>query len=241
MCGADLGAETIEDFGDVFVAHCGDVHADLPYPEDAVRAFGQSLARMTGSSERLDAIGTVEVHRVTADRVDDWLDFFDHDAMVLNPENGSCYCLEAHEYGSGHEIPYPDWRARRAAMADRLRDGSTVGYLAYVDGRPAGWVNASARCDYAMHRRNDDADASTVAIACFAIAPPYRGHGLATMLLDRVIADASGRGAAAVEAYPVIEGETSSQFRGPRSLYDERGFSEVAVRQRDAVVRLELS
>jgi GNAT superfamily N-acetyltransferase len=238
MCGATVEGEDIDRFGEAWMGHCADLHADLPYPPMAVRAFGDGLARMTGGAERLDAIGAVEVHRVTPDRVDDWLDLFDHDVMVGHAENASCYCLESHERGSGDEIPYGDWRARRAAMADRLRTGATVGYLAYVDGAPAGWVNASMRGDYSLHRRNDTGDDCTVGIACFAVAPPFRGHGLATKLLDRVVADAGSRGATAVEAYPFNEGVPSaSHFRGPRPLYDHLGFTEVRVRQHDTVLR----
>ena len=244
MCATELAAESIEAFGDAFVAHCDEAHGDLPFPEPAVRAFGESMARMTGSVERLDALGTVEVHRVTPDRIDDWLDLFDHRAMVDVPQNGACYCLEPHEVGGDEpEIPYPEWRTRREAMVERLRDGRTVGYLAYVDGTAAGWVNASRRCDYGMFRRGDAEDETTIGIACFAIAPPYRRHGLSRSLLERVLADAAERGATAVEAYPLKpdDGEAWSSFRGPRSLYDGAGFSEVAVRQRDTVVRRTIS
>jgi GNAT superfamily N-acetyltransferase len=235
-----MDAESIETFGDVFVAHCTEAHADLPFPEPAVRAYGQSMARMTGPAERLDDLGTVEIHPVTAERIDDWLHLFDHDLFVTTPENGSCYCLEPHEIGgTAPHVPWTDWQARRAAMAERLRAGTTYGYLAYVDGRPAGWVNASMRCDETLFRRGDDADDTTVGIACFAIAPPYRGHGLAPQLLERVVADAAARGAAAVQAYPFNEA-AGSGFRGARSMYETHGFTQVALRQRDAVLQLKL-
>lgn len=133
-------------------------------------------------------------------------------------------------------------RPRRPAVSargDPFRDGTTQGYLAYVDGRPAGWVNASARGDYALFRRGDDEDACTVGVACFAIAPPYRGHGLAKALLDRVIDDASSRGVEWVEAYPFNPGsdDPGPDFRGARSMYIERGFTEVKARAHDTVVR----
>ena len=111
--------------------------------------------------------------------------------------------------------------------------------VAYVDGEVAGWVNASRRCEYSLFRRNDDEDATTVGVSCFAIAPPYRGHGIAKRLLDRVVADAGERDASWIEAYPFNEGRESDNldFRGPRSIYDARGFTEVKVRHRDTVVR----
>lgn len=124
-------------------------------------------------------------------------------------------------------------------MIERFRAGTTQGYLAYVDGRPAGWVNASTRDEYALFRRGDDEDACTVGVSCFAIAPPYRGHGVAKALLDRVLADASARQAQWVEAYPFNprSDDPGPEFRGVRSMYDGRGFTEVKVRARDTVVR----
>lgn len=238
MCGAPVEAPDLAGYGDAFLAHVRDAHPDLPFPDTAVRGYGQGLARTTGSTERLEVIGEVTVHPVTEDRITDWLDLFDHRVMAGTPQNASCYCLESHELGSGDEIPYGDWEARRAAMVERLRTGATVGYLAYVDGTAAGWVNASLRRDYSIFRRGDDADGDTIGVACFAIAPPYRGHRVAAALLARVIDDARARGAAAVEAYPMLGDEPT--FRGAPGLYDDAGFTPVKVRQRDTVVRLEV-
>lgn len=241
LCGtASVTADDIDAFGDAFLAHCSTAHGDLPYPDELKRAYGQSLARQTGPTERLDALGTVELHPVTEERIDDWLDLFDHRAFTTNIENGGCYCLEPHEIGRPAEehVPWTDWRARRAAMVERLRAGTTFGYLAYVDGVAAGWVNASKRVDCSMFRRGDDDDAASVSVSCFAIAPPYRGHGLAQQLLAQVVADAAQRDASWVEAYPFNgDGGQGSGFRGGRVMYDAAGFTAVKVRERDTVVR----
>ena len=74
---------------------------------------------------------------MTKDRIDDWLRFFDHDAFAGNPDWASCYCLEPHVPATP-EQPERAWRETRATVAERLRGGTTFGYLAYVDGRPAG-------------------------------------------------------------------------------------------------------
>jgi len=237
MCDAPLSAADIDAFGDVFVAHCAEVHADLPYPEEAIRNYGEGMARMTGSTERLPSIGSVEVHPVTEDRIDDWLDLFDHDVFAGYPQWSSCYCSEPHRFTGEEGSNTGTWREKRAYMIDALRDGRSFGYLAYVDGRVAGWVNASKRADYALFRRGDAEDADTIGVSCFAISPPYRGHGVARVLLDRVVADAGARGARWIEAYPFNEAHDAPNFRGDRRLYDDRGFTEVKVRTRDTVVR----
>lgn len=81
---------------------------------------------------------------------------------------------------------------------------------------------------------------SVIGVSCFVIAPPFRRHGIASALLDRVIADASVRGASWVEGYPHNASETrdARHFRGPRSMYDARGFTAIEVREHDTVVRL---
>lgn len=141
-----------------------------------------------------------------------------------------------------HAWTYPEQALRNYAMVERLRGGATFGYLAYVDGRPAGWVNASLRSDYGLYRSVDPAGPdprSVIGVSCFVIAPPFRRHGLASTLLDRVITDASACGPSWIEGYPHNEPEESDarHFRGPRSLYDARGFQPLEVRERDTVVR----
>ena len=240
-CGAAIEGDDLTEYGLVGLAHVRAEHADtVPYPDMAVRNYFEGEARMTGSADRLDEIGEVEVHAVTEDRIDDWLALFDFDMSVGTPQNSGCYCLEPHEVVPGEPLPeFGHWTERRAAMVERLRDGSTVGYLAYVDGRPAGWVNASMRGDYAMFRRGDEHD---------------RRHHRRRLLRDRtavsrarhcstaarrvLVADASERGATAVEAYP-INADLAAGSGLPRSrrMYAAAGFTDVAVRSRDTVVR----
>ncbi len=179
---------------------------------------------------------------MTGDRVDDWFRFFDHDAFADNPDCASCYCLEPHA-PAPPEMPERPWRETRAAMGRRFRDGTTFGYLAYVDGRPAGWINASLRSRYGLFETVDPdgpEPGTVIGVSCFVIAPPFRRHGIASALLDRVIADAPARGASLIEGYPDNNPEAGdpSYFRGPRSLYDSRGFEPVEVRERDTVMRL---
>ena len=240
-CGAAIEADDIDAYSEAFLAHVRAGHPDWPYPDQAVRNVGAGVIRLAGApTERLGAIGIVEVHPVTEDRIDDFLDLFDHKVFAGFPQWSACYCLEPHEVlPDGTNPGMRPWRERRAAMAERLRSGTTVGYLAYVDGAVAGWVNASRRGDYSLFRGGDEDDECTIGVSCFAIAPPYRGHGLAKALLDRVVADASERDATWIEAYPFNGGREGANpdFRGPRSIYDERGFTEVEVRRRDTVVR----
>jgi GNAT superfamily N-acetyltransferase len=244
QCGTTIAGDDVDALGDVFLAHVRAEH-DLPYPDQAIRNYAAATQRLTGPSEPVDDVADLAVFPVTEDRIDDWLRFFDHDAFVGKPEWAACYCLEPHVTDPAADPAAgepPHWAANRAAMVERLRSGRTFGYLGYVDGTPAAWVNASTRNEYALYRRGPDAepaDEQVVGVSCFVVAPPYRGHGIAGLLLDRVLADARRRGADWVEAYPFAEAseDAAANFRGPRSLYDARGFEAVKERSRDVVVR----
>jgi GNAT superfamily N-acetyltransferase len=244
-CDALIEADTSDAIADAFVAH-GQASHTWTYPEEAIRNYarnyGEATERLTGDKERLPEIADVTVHPVTEDRIGDWLRFFDHDGFADNPDWASCYCLEPHVPATP-AMPERAWRETRRTVAERLRGGSTFGYLAYIGGRAAGWVNASLRSEYGLYRDVDpngpDAK-SVIGISCFVVAPPFRRHGVASALLNRVIADASARGAAWIEAYPRNDPEAgdAAHFRGPRSMYDARGFEPVRVRECDTVVRL---
>jgi len=244
-CDAVIEAPDVDSVVDEFAAH-GQKDHTWAAPEEAIRNYARNYAeacqRLSGDTTRRAEIGEVAVHPVTEDRVGDWLRFFDHDGFAGNPSWASCYCLEPH-VPAPPEQPERAWRETRAIMAERLRRGTTFGYLAYADGQPAGWVNASLRSECGLYRlvQGGGPPASAViGVSCFVIAPPFRRHGIAATMLDRVIADAAGRGASAVEGYPHNKPDQSDagHFRGSRSMYDARGFVPVEVRQHDTVMRL---
>lgn len=246
-CQTKITAKDQESLGDALVAHARSQH-EWPYSDQAIRNYAAATQRLTGPGERLESIGEVAVQEVTEERIDDWLYFFDHDAFVGMPEWAACYCLEPHvrHPSKPQEGDDPDWRDNREAMASRLKCGSSVGYLAYVDGSPAGWVNASMRSTYNLYQGVDPEGPEpecVIGVSCFIVAPPYRQHGLAEALLDRVISDAADRGAEWIEAYPFNEvaDTDAGNFRGPRSMFDERNFEPVEVRGRDTVVRRAVS
>ena len=243
-CGEMVSGEDADGVEAAMLGHGRERHG-WDYPEQAVRNYARNYVdaaeRLTGSTVRLDSIGAVEVRPVGGERIDDWLAFFDHDGFAGNPDWASCYCLEAHE-PAPPEMPDRPWRQSRRTMIERLRAGSTFGYLAYAEGQPAGWVNASLRADFRFYSDIDPSGPpprSVISVSCFVVAPPFRKHGVASALLDHVVAEAPGRGAQWIEGYPhnaPREGD-AGHFRGPRSLYEARGFMPVEVRERFAVMR----
>ena len=243
-CAAIVQADDSEGAARAFLAHAREKH-QWSYPEAAIRTYAINYAeaeeRLSPATQRLDKISAVTVHPVTEDRVPDWLEFFDHDGFAGNPGWASCYCLEPH-VPSTPEQPERPWRESRAAMCDRLLKRVAAGYLAYVESECVGWVNASFRSDYGLYRDVDPKGPqpqSVIGVSCFVIAPPYRRHGIASALLDRVIADAAARGALWVEGYAHNnpEGNDAGHFRGPRSMYEARGFQVIEKKERFTVMR----
>lgn len=241
---ATIAGDDMQSFGDAFIVHVRERHPEWPFPDVAIRNYAEATQRATGPTERLEAIGDVEIHPVTEDRIGDFLAFFDRDAFPDNFAWAACYCTEPHllDPAAPAATEGRTWQSNREHMAGRLKGGGSFGYLAYVDGRVGGWVNASKRSDYALFREEPGAspdDGDVVGISCFVIGPPYRRHGLSRRLLERVVADAAGRGVAWVEAYPFNEGAQSwgPDFRGARTMYDAMGFEPVDVRERYTVVR----
>jgi len=76
-------------------------------------------------------------------------------------------------------------------------------------------------------------------VACFVIAAPYRGHGVASKLLQVAIERLRARGLRAVEAYPSRESDDSAQsnYRGPLDMYLRAGFEPYRELERHVVVR----
>lgn len=248
-CEQTISASDLSGLGSAYLTHARTRH-DWPYPDQAIRNYAEATQRLTGATERLPAISDPMIQPVSCDRIEDWLEFFDHDAFVGKPEWAGCYCLEPHVRpapGREDELEVKPWREARAVMRERICRGDTFGYLAYVDDRPAGWVNASKRSDYSLYYRSDDNAAAmdataVIGVSCYIVAPPYRRHGIASRLLNRVIQDAPDRRAGWIEAYPFNDPEDTDahNFRGPRSMYEERGFEPVEVRERDTILRLKV-
>jgi GNAT superfamily N-acetyltransferase/uncharacterized protein YndB with AHSA1/START domain len=194
---------------------------------------------------RLDEIGTLEIHDVTPDRVGDYQAFFDHDAFRDYPAWQFCYCMETHFAGSADEQAARTAADNRRDMSRMIADGQVTGLLAYADGKAVAWCNygPTTRLAGLMHKLHlDPAEQEHVgSIACFVVAAPYRGHGLARQLLDAACDRLAARGLEWVEAYPGKAGDSpQSQYRGPLAMYIAAGFEPFRETDRQAVVRKRL-
>ena len=134
---------------------------------------------------------------------------------------------------------------------------TTSGFVAYVDGEPAGWVAVEPRTAYPKLRTlaasrgaagtEDKDDDGVWAVTCFAVRKGYRGRGLTYPLAEATIDFARERGARALEAYPMItqpgrEITWGELHVGARQVFEDAGFTEVShPTPRRVVMRIELS
>lgn len=193
---------------------------------------------------RLDEIGDVTVEPVTPERLDDFLDFFDHRAFADNPSWGECYCFEHRFAGDDRESAARTGAENRRDMSAAIADRRAHGLLAYVDGRAIGWCSAAPKAE--ILRLPVDREPAAIdgigVINCVVIASPYRRHGVARRLVEAAGDYLAGIGCAVAEAYPVKEMNSDAHgFYGPLEIYRELGYETYRDLPRRLVVRKQLS
>lgn len=175
---------------------------------------------------------SLEIRELTPERVEDYLAFFDHDAFTDNPRWAACYCMFPHVTSEGAEWSARSAAVNRAAKRELICAGKAKGWLAYVDGKPVGWLNAAPRVSLARYREAEelpraDADVSG-SIVCFIIAQPYRRQGIATRLLDAAIEEFRRKGLRYAEAFTTSAPQSDAEAHvGPLSMYLRAGFEPV--------------
>jgi GNAT superfamily N-acetyltransferase len=160
---------------------------------------------------------------------------FDDVATMLGPKRPDanvCWCLS-------YRIPSKENQAlvgpaRRERVRQLLDDGP-VGVLAYDGDEVVGWGAVAPRADttFARNRKIPHVDDLPVwAVWCIRVRPGHRKQGIAHHLLEGAVEFARGRGAPAIEGYPVDNrGEKvdlTMAYVGTRSLFERAGFQKVA-------------
>ncbi len=175
----------------------------------------------------------IKIRKLTPELTEDYLHFFDVTPHSTGKSEHRCYCVcWASTKGELEACETADMRRETAHRY--IENHYIQGYLAYAEDSVIGWCNANVKSDcyeciswqmFMKNIRRDDRNVKSV--FCFAVAPEYRGKGIAGMLLSRVCEDAEKEGFDFVEAYPNISFIDEEQdFMGPVGMYEKMGFIE---------------
>ena len=187
---------------------------------------------------------------LTAELIPVYLDYFDRLAFSKSDVNGPCYCTCPTQSSEEIDRMVSEFAGdvkgtlRRYAES-MLEEGRIYGYLAFDGETAVGWCNAADKGAYVPNRYQFIPDfayqneaGKTMAIVCFSIAPDYRGKGVSTALLERVVSDAKAAGYDAVEGYAHIrKAQEEFDFKGPEKLYAKLGFTLAAEQDGVALMR----
>lgn len=187
----------------------------------------------------------INIKPLSAELIDDFMDFFDHKAFCDNPEWAGCYCYY-HQY----EKSLDEWCKRtsednRSAAVESIKSGKMKGCMAYVDNMPVGWCNANRKTEFNLLVKGVKAqenERNICSIVCFIVAPEHRRKGIASMMLDFICTQSQKQGFDAIEAYPAknVQGDAHN-YHGPLQMYLSAGFSVVGATEEFDVVRKDIS
>jgi GNAT superfamily N-acetyltransferase len=193
----------------------------------------------------------ITIRPLTPDLSADYFDLFENRAFIDNSPF-RCYCqvyqmTKEQQTTALANVDGADMgRVSRAVAEQQIASGILRGYLAFVDGVAIGWCNANDKANYPVESCTGacfhaPAEKREKAVVCFEIAPDFRGKGVATALLQRVLDDAKAEGYTAVDGFPVAREERYEwDCAGPVRLYEKAGFVKVAEQDGCMVMRREL-
>ena len=159
-------------------------------------------------------------------------------ALALCPDNK----LRPKEAFAKFPVEERAHRLREQTACGHPESETTSGLVAFLDREPVGWCAVEPRPGYEGLVRNnrvpwegrteDKTDRTVWAVTCVLVRAGFRGRGIAYALARAAISFAGGRGARALEAYPLLTtpGQKISLDEihvGSRSIFAAAGLAEV--------------
>lgn len=193
----------------------------------------------------------LSIKSLTPQLAGDYFDFFENRAFT-DDSPYRCYCqiyqmTKKEQQALLSNADSSDFgKISREVAEQQIASGALQGYLAYVDGKAIGWCNANDRANFPIDscggpHFHSDIPNREIAVVCFEVAPNFRGKGVATALLNKVISDAKNKQYLAIESFPVIREERYEwDCAGPVRLFEKAGFVITEKRDDFAVMRKEL-
>lgn len=163
--------------------------------------------------------------RLSTETLDEFLAYFDHRAFLNDSNWDGCYCQFYLGTEDNSELPIEQKKQENRALAcSRVETGKMDGYLLFDGEQVIGWCAAGSSLLYPAF---PEATETLARVLCFNIDPERRGMGLATRLLELVLADLTERGFDAVEAAPASGEISEKTYRGSLKMFIDQGFEPV--------------
>lgn len=133
-------------------------------------------------------------------------------------------------------------KARKPMMEQRIKGGTTVGLIGYLDKQPVAWVSIAPRDTYRDLGGPEAEDGEKVwSLACMYIHRDLRKQGYGLSLIEAAKAYARKCGGTVLEAYPVDPDSPSYRFMGFVPVFRKLGFKEIGkAGSRRHIMRLDL-
>ena len=161
---------------------------------------------------------------------------FDDVATMVGPKRPDasvCWCL-SYRIPSKENVALTG-PARGERVRQLVREDPPPGVLAYDGDEVVGWAAVHPRADttFARNRKIPQIDDLDVwSLWCVRVRPGHRGTGIAHHLIEGAVDFARGRGAPAVEAYPVDNDgrkvDLTMAYVGTRAMFERAGFVKAA-------------
>lgn len=169
---------------------------------------------------------STEIHPLTPDR---WADL-----EILFGPRGACYgCWCMYWLLPRKEFDAGKGEVNRLAFKTRIEAGFVPGLLAYVDGKPVGWVAVGPREQYPLLERSRVLarvdDMPVWSIVCFFVNSKARHQGMTTLLIGAAEDFARSHGAKMIEAYPMDPDKKRNDaflYMGTSSTFKKIGYFE---------------
>jgi GNAT superfamily N-acetyltransferase len=159
---------------------------------------------------------------------------WDDVALLLGgTDEAGCWCQAWR--GTAAAYGLPSGTSRPDTLRWQLGAQVPTGFLAYLDGEPAGWCGVAVRTETPRLRTSRTIpaidDAPVWSIGCLKVRVGYRRKGIARALLAAVVEAAREAGVPGVEAYPIDPAgsrvDVGLAFVGLASMFDDAGFRRV--------------
>jgi GNAT superfamily N-acetyltransferase len=150
---------------------------------------------------------------------------------------GGCWCMLWRLEGGGRPWEEVKGAKNRGALRRLIEQGRVHAVVAFAGGEPVGWCSFGPRSSFPRVGRSRvlrrASPEGAWSIVCFFIPAPWRGQGVATLLLQAATERTFALGACEVEGYPVKPKDSPERVpaafasTGVPALFREAGYEEL--------------